>query len=619
VRAYAINSAGTAYGNEQTFTTSANTPALTTTAISGITSNSAVSGGNISNNGGAAVTSRGICWKTSSNPIVSDSHTTDGSGSGAFSSNLTGLQPSTKYYVRSYATNSAGTAYGNEISFDTNPIVVASLSTTAASSITTTTAVSGGNITSAGGGTITVRGVCWSTSANPTTAGSKTSDGTGTGTFSSNLTGLQGGTTYYIRAYATNSAGTAYGNELTFNTTAVVPTLTTTAVTSITQSTAVSGGNISSNGGSSVTVRGVCWGTSASPTISGSHTSDGNGSGVFTSSITGLTAGTLYYVRAYATNSIGTAYGNQVSFTATTVTVPVITTSGISAVTLTSAISGGNITSAGGGSITARGVCWSTSLNPTLSGSHSSDGTGTGSFTSNISGLTNGTTYYVRAYATNSAGTSYGSQVEFSSSIADIDGNTYRTVKIGNQLWMAENLRTTKNTDNVDIPNVTDNTAWTTLTTMAYSWYGNNISYKNTYGALYNWITVSDGKLCPSGWHVPSDDEYKTMELYLGVSSAVIDVWGWRGTNEGSELKTTTGWATGENGTNTSGFSALPGGYRYAADGIFYSFGSLAYWWTSSLSSPDIAWYRRLDGPNTDIYRAATSIRGGKFIRCVKN
>lgn len=619
VRSYAVNPAGTAYGNELTFTTNANTPALTTTAASGVTSVSAVSGGNITATGGAAVTARGICWKTTSNPVITDSHTSDGTGAGTFTSNMTGLQANTRYYVRAYATNSAGTAYGNEITVDTDPVVVPVLTTTAASGPTTTTAASGGNITSAGGGTISARGVCWSTAANPTITDSKTSDGTGTGTFTSSLTGLLPGTTYHIRAYATNSAGTGYGNDVTVTTLASVPTLTTTAISGQTQTTAASGGNITSTGGAAITARGVCWSTSASPTISGSHTSDGTGSGTFTSSITGLTPSTLYYVRAYATNSAGTAYGNQLTFTSSVISLPVVSTSALSSVSLTTAVSGGNITSAGGGSITARGVCWSTSANPTLSGSHSSDGTGTGSFTSNLSGLTSGTPYYVRAYATNSAGTAYGTQIEFTSSMADIEGNIYRAVRIGTQIWMADNLRTTRDTDNNSIANVTDNTAWSTLTTPAYSWYANNSGYRTTYGALYNWITVNTGKLCPSGWHVPTDDEYKTMELYLGVPSADIDVWGWRGTDQGSEMKSASGWASGENGTNTSGFSALPGGYRYAADGVFYSLGALAYWWTASLSSPDIAWYRRLDGPNNNIYRAATSVRGGKFIRCVKN
>ena len=177
-------------------------------------------------------------------------------------------------------------------------------------------AVCGGNILSAGGANITSRGICWSTSPNPTIADNKTIDGSGIGSFTSNLTGLISGTTYHIRAYATNSAGTAYGNEVSFTSLAILPTLTTTSATAITSTTATSGGNITSNVGTAVIARGVCWSTTANPTVAlNTKTTDGTGIGSFVSNITGLTAGTTYYVRAYATNNAGTAYGNEVSFT----------------------------------------------------------------------------------------------------------------------------------------------------------------------------------------------------------------------------------------------------------------------------------------------------------------
>jgi hypothetical protein len=193
--------------------------------------------------------------------------------------------------------------------------VLASVTSLTVTSISSTTANSGGTISYDGGGAITARGVCWNTTPTPTTANNKTSDGTGAGTYSSSLTGLSPGTFYYARAYAVNSAGTAYGADITF-TTLILPTLTTTAISAITSTTATSGGNITSDGGAAITERGVCWNTSGSPTIANSKTSNGSGSGTYSSSITGLTAGSTYYVRAYATNSIGTAYGNQLSFIA---------------------------------------------------------------------------------------------------------------------------------------------------------------------------------------------------------------------------------------------------------------------------------------------------------------
>ncbi len=191
------------------------------------------------------------------------------------------------------------------------------ITTTSVTGITQTTASSGGNVTSDGGASVTARGVCWSTSSNPTTANSKTTDGSGTGSFTSAITGLSANTTYHVRAYATNSVGTGYGSDIQFTTSSspVVPVLTTTNVTGITQTTASSGGNVTSDGGASVTARGVCWSTSSNPTTANSKTTDGSGTGSFTSSITGLTANTTYHVRAYATNSVGTGYGNDVQFT----------------------------------------------------------------------------------------------------------------------------------------------------------------------------------------------------------------------------------------------------------------------------------------------------------------
>ncbi len=296
------------------------------------------------------------------------------------------------------------------------------VTTTAISAITPNTATSGGNITYNGGAAVTARGVCWSTTTNPTTANSKTSNDTGTGSFTSSITGLTAGTTYYVRAYAINSYGTAYGAQVSFKTSAIAPTITTTSATAVTQTTAASGGNITSDGGASVTARGVCWSTAKNPTTSNSKTSNGTGAGSFTSSITGLTANTTYYVRAYATNSVGTAYGTQVSFK-TSAIAPTITTTSATAVTQTTAASGGNITSDGGASVTARGVCWSTATNPTTANYNTSNGAGIGSFTSSIAGLFANTTYYVRAYATNSVGTAYGTQVSFKT--AESVPNTY--------------------------------------------------------------------------------------------------------------------------------------------------------------------------------------------------
>jgi plastocyanin len=193
-------------------------PELSTTAVTGVTFTTATSGGIITSDGNASVTARGVCWSATPNPTIIDSKTSDGTGTGQFVSNITGISAGNLYHVRAYATNSAGTAYGDDISFSTSALSIASLSTSAVTSITTTTAITGGSITDDGGSDVTARGVCWSTSTGPTTGGTHTSNGTGKGSFVSNLPGLTGATLYYVRAYATNSTGTAYGNELSFTT-----------------------------------------------------------------------------------------------------------------------------------------------------------------------------------------------------------------------------------------------------------------------------------------------------------------------------------------------------------------------------------------------------------------
>ncbi len=189
------------------------------------------------------------------------------------------------------------------------------VSTAQVTSITQTGAISGGNVKNNGGEEVTSRGVCWSTTQEPSVNSEKTSDGTGNGSFISNIDDLIANTTYYVCAYAINSEGIGYGKIVQFATKSpLLPTLTTTAISSVTDTTAVSGGNITDDGGSAITARGVCWNTTPDPTISNNKTLDGEGKGIFVSKISGLSANTTYYVRAYARNSEGIGYGNEVSF-----------------------------------------------------------------------------------------------------------------------------------------------------------------------------------------------------------------------------------------------------------------------------------------------------------------
>ncbi len=394
-------------------------PTVITGSVSNIGTTSADVQGEITNLGGSEITHYGHCWSVNPDPTINNNSIDFGSSSTTLSyiSELIPLTTGTTYYVKAYATNSYGTAYGEEVSFTTGQNITTPVVTTAAiTNITQSSATSGGNVIEDGGANVTARGVCYGTSQNPTISGNHTTNGSGTGSFNSNITGLSSNTTYYVRAYATNSVGTSYGNELSFTTgqNITTPVVTTTNVTNITQNSAVSGGNVTSSGGASVTARGVCWSTSQNPSISGNHTTNGSGTGSFISNITGLSPNTTYYVRAYATNSAGTSYGNELSFTTEqNITTPIVTTTNVTNITQNSAVSGGNVTSSGGANVTARGVCWSTNQNPTINDDYTVDGSGTGSFTSNLTGLNENTNYYVRAYATNSVGTAYGNQLSF--------------------------------------------------------------------------------------------------------------------------------------------------------------------------------------------------------------
>ena len=855
-------------------------PSVSTGEVTNITATTATCAGNVFADGGAAIIARGICWSTSQFPTISDSKTSNGNGLGIFTSNITSLSPNTTYYVRAYATNSVGTAYGEQKTFTTNvEQTLPTVTTGDISNITTTTADCSGNVTSDGGSSVTARGVCWSTSENPTTSDSKTTNGTGLGTYTSNITGISPNTTYYVRAYATNAKGTAYGEQKTFTTNAeqTTPTVTTGEITNITPTTADCSGNVTSEGGSSVTTRGVCWSTSENPTTSDSKTTDGTGVGTYTSNITGLFPNTTYYVRAYATNDKGTAYGQQLSFVtqeeqgptfgsltdtrdgkayktvtignqtwmaenlaylpsvvgpetgseegretdpfyyvygydgtnvaaakATTnyqtygvlynwhaalpacppgwhlpsdaewtklenylisngynydgtttdnkialslsatgwdyssytgtpgytdysefrnksgfsalpggyrndddgdfhfiggrgvwwsstrisvldlayyrqlenqdrnvirdatielegfsvrcvmntaeQTTPTVTTGNVTNITPLTVRCSGDVTSDGGLSIIARGVCWSTSENPTTSNSKTTDGTDVGTYTSNITGLSPNTKYYARAYATNAKGTSYGQQRSFVTkeeqdpvfgSLSDSrDGKVYKTVSIGEQVWMAENLAYLPSVMSMSIQSNTIPYNY------VYGYDGTDVAeakateeYK-TYGVLYNWPSAMDRAassdkipsgvqgICPDGWHLPSDDEWTQLENYLIAYGYNYD-----GTTEGNKIAksmaSASGWnVSNEEGTpgntdythyiNRSGFSALPGGYR-ASGGSFFDIGYDGNWWSSTEDDDEEPWYRELSYNDSNIFRYSSPKRRGFSVRCVQD
>jgi uncharacterized protein (TIGR02145 family) len=206
--------------------------------------------------------------------------------------------------------------------------------------------------------------------------------------------------------------------------------------------------------------------------------------------------------------------------------------------------------------------------------------------------------------------------------VTDIDGNVYQTVTIGTQVWMAENLKVTHYRNGEEIPNVTDGGIWQGLTTGAYCEYNNDVANVATYGRLYNWFAVNDGRnIAPAGWHVPSDAEWKQLEMYLGMSQAEADQNGWRGTDEGGKLKEsgTTHWCSPNTGaTNSSGFTALPAGYRFH-DGTYNNIGVAIIFWTSSELGGDYEWTRILYCDYSEVYRDGGLKESGFSVRCVKD
>ena len=642
-------------------------PTLTTSAITAITTTSATSGGNITSEGGASITSRGVVWSTSTNPTITlTTKTSDGTGTGSFTSLLTNLTPKTTYYVRAYATNSAGTGYGNEITF----------TTTDSSSVmgipcpgTPTVKDIDGNTYN----TVQIGTQCWTKENLRVTkyrdgsvipldeSGGTAGNGTGQ-TWSSRTTGAR--TVYGHNATNLATYGYLYNWYTVGDNKGLCPigwhvpsdSEWTTLTTSL-GGESVSGGKMKSIGIS-------IWdspnegatnisGFSALPV--GNRGSDGNFSRnrlmAFLWSATEDASTYNYYLirhlfyqssimnRNNTSNSEGASV-RCLKDTFSIVTIPTLTTTALTSITTTSVTAGGNITADGGTSIIARGVVWSTSTNPTIAlTTKTSDGSGTGSFTSSLTNLTPKTTYFVRAYATNSAGTAYGNEISFITSdssivmgipcpgtptVKDIDGNTYNTVQIGTQCWTKENLRVSKYRDGTIIP--LDESGgtngdefgekWSIRTEGARTSLGNSVGIFQVFGYLYNWYTIENQKgICPVGWHSPNNKEWNILNEFLGGDFI-----------SGIKLKDTLFWNIDPNNisTNESGFSARPGGWR-SSTGSFTktnngppregSFWSLS----DTIDFYEFAWYRKVALTNNRFISEKQSKLAGFSVRCLKD
>ncbi|MCD6333406.1 MAG: hypothetical protein J7L89_09045 [Bacteroidales bacterium] len=578
-------------------------PVVKTASVSNVTGHSASCGGEVLSSGGSPVTARGVCWNTTGFPMAEENHTTDGSGNGIFSSELTGLTPNTTYYVRAYATNGTETGYGKEVSFTTLLESFETGSLEDPRDIHTYTTVKYGDT--------------WWMAENlnfNTNAGSWC--------YNEDLANC----TTYGRLYDWETAGAVcppgwyLPTDADWQAMETVLGMSTSGAENINWRLEGSvGKRIKSTTGWDANGNGL--NDSKFNALPGGFR-DGNGAFSYLGQearfwTSGVDAGQtgdpwIRFIK-YDNDGVyrstrGASRGMSVRCVkGTNPALPQVSTGTVSQITDKTAVTGGNVTASGSTTITQRGVCWNTTGYPLVNESHTVDGSGTGSFTSTLSNLQPLTTYYLRAYATNQNGTAYGAVVLFTTQNVVIiptgtmtdtrDGKIYKTVRLGSVWWMAENLN---------------------YQTPAESWcYNQSVINCNTYGRLYTHTSAQIA--CPSGWHLPSDEEWKQLEMALGMSRNSADATGWRAEGRvGYKMKSTSGWIGNGNGSNESKFNVLPAGFR-DGNGSFLYLSEKARFWTLTPGPAGDPYIRYFQNDQDGIYRETRGIDRGFSIRCVKN
>jgi uncharacterized protein (TIGR02145 family) len=592
-----------------------NLPKVVTASVDNISGKSARAGGNVADDGGADITDRGIFWGTSADPETSGTKIAIGKGLGVFYDTLRTLSPGVKYYVKAYAQNSKGIAYGNE-TFFTAQINMAVITTSAVTNLTTTTATVGGDVSDDGGFKVTARGIYWGTLPNTQNTGMKAAVDSGKGVFSKNLEGLSRGVTYYVRAYATNIKGTSYGEEISFTTQSDLAKVTT-SILDITVNSLTVGGEVSLSGGSPVTERGVYWGTAAETQNTGTKLTIGSGTGIFSALLNSLNPGTKYYVKAYAINSVGVSYGNEISFT-TLGKIPSAATLAQTNLNATNAQLNGLISSNSLSTTVTFEYGTTTAYGNSVAATGSPVTLDNDTLSIIINGLIPNTVYHFRVKAINVLGTAYGDDMTFTTvitgitgTVSDNEGNTYKTIGIGYQQWMTENLKSTKYNNGTAIPLIQADTSWAKLNSPGYCWFNNDQgTYKDTHGAIYNWYTVNTGNLCPTGWHVPSEADITELVNFLGdasVAGGMLKEAGyshWNNPNTGA--------------TDAYGFSARAGGKRLDNGSFDYLKIEGNFWGATNYSTQTAAYLYLLYNYNNS-FQAYMNKKYGMSVRCVKD
>jgi uncharacterized protein (TIGR02145 family) len=531
---------------------------------------------------------------------------------------LGSLLPGTTYHYRVKAVNSVGTTYSRDLSFTT--LGSAPAVTTPTSSNLTTSAVTvyssvNPNYVST---TVTFEYGTSTEYGNSAPATQSPVTGNSSAQVSATISALSPGTLYHIRVKTQNSLGITYSNDLTITTLGQIPAATTVAASNITTTSARLNGIINPKylptTGTFEYGKTTDYGNVATVVPA---PGSGNTNVNVSANLTGLEPGTLYHFRIKAVNSLGIVNGSDLTF-ATGGHAPTATTLPATQLSTISTYLNGSVNANSLSTTITFEYGTTNTMGSSLSAvPNSITGSVAGDVSAKLTGLSDGITYYFRVKAENVLGITYGDILTFiptapPTSVTDVDGNVYPVVQIGLQYWMAENLKTTKYNDNTSIPNVTDGPTWIGLTTPGYCWYNNDASgYKDTYGALYNFYAATTGKLCPTGWHVPSDAEFTTFTNslgdinYAGGKIKEAGILHWSAPNTGA--------------TNESGFTALPAGYRTDA-GDFAGEGLYECWWSSTPWNEIKPWYRSV-GYQT----AAVEVRNGSLnqrgfsVRCVKD
>jgi uncharacterized protein (TIGR02145 family) len=602
-------------------------------------------------NPGAGVFERGVVWSSSPNPTVSSSKSVAGSGGFGFTHTFPLTNITTVQYARAYARTNAGVYYSNQKSFTSVPW-------NRCPGTPSVTDIDG-NIYN----TVQIGNQCW-TQSNLKVSKYRNGDSIPTGISNS----LWGGVSYGAYSIYNNLLlnDTLFGKLYNFNalidSRGLCPTgwhvpsdVEWTDLVNHLNGTWAAGSSLKS------TLVQPTPGGWSPPNSSASNSSGFNGLpggyrnaigeywagfdfGFFWTSTPSVNSSSWTWTRQlYTGNSSVERYENPKAFgfslRCLKNTLPQVNTTSVTSVTPSTALVTGEVISEGGDQNTVSGFCYSITPNPTLSNDTTvNNGTGIGVYSGTLQNLTPSTTYFVRAYATNSVGTSYGSELNFTTdslpgvrcpgtpSVTDIDGNVYNTVQIGTQCWTQSNLKVSKYRNGDNIPTGLSNSAWENTTSGAYAIYDNNPVNDGLYGKLYNHYAVTDSRgLCPTGWHVPSDGEWNVLVKYLDANADTVCGNCWQSSIAGGALKSTAmhptpgGWNPPNTGaTNSSGFTALPGGLR-ANDGVFGGMSGSGFWWSSSVLSGSFAWPRYLNHYNSGISRDGNGRTSGFSVRCCRD